>query len=32
LQGDVFAGAPISRPDGFRTARVTTGFNLNFNY
>jgi hemolysin activation/secretion protein len=32
LQADLFAGAPIHKPDGFRTDRVATGFNLNFDY
>lgn len=32
LQGDLFGGAPIDRPDGFRSASVTTGFNLNYDY
>lgn len=32
LQGDVFAGAPIHRPAGFQTARIATGFNLNYEY
>ena len=32
LQGDVFAGAPIHRPEGFQTARIATGFNLNYEY
>ena len=25
---DLFAGKPLSRPEGFRTANTTTGFNL----
>jgi hemolysin activation/secretion protein len=29
LQGELFAGAPLRKPDGFRTAAVTHGFNLN---
>lgn len=32
LQADVFAGAPLHKPAGFRTAKVTTGFNLNYEY
>ena len=32
LNYDVFAGAPISKPEGYRTAKVTTGFNLNFSF
>lgn len=29
---DFFVGAPISKPAGYRTARVTTGFNLNLGF
>jgi len=29
LNYDFFVGAPISKPQGFRTAKVTLGFNLN---
>jgi len=32
LQGELFAGAPIDRPEGYRTASVATGFNLNYDY
>lgn len=32
LNYDLFAGIPLSRPDGFRTDPVTLGFNLNWNY
>lgn len=32
LQVDAFAGKPMRMPAGFRTARVTTGFNLNYEY
>jgi hemolysin activation/secretion protein len=32
LNYDVFVGAPISKPEGYRTARVTTGFNLNLSF
>jgi hemolysin activation/secretion protein len=32
LQADVFTGKPLHRPAGFRTARVTTGFNLTYEY
>jgi hemolysin activation/secretion protein len=32
LNYDVFVGAPISKPEGYRTAGVTTGFNLNFSF
>jgi len=32
LSYDVFVGAPIRRPEGFRTARVTAGFNLNYSF
>ena len=29
---DVFAGQPISKPDGFKTATTTAGFNLSWTY
>ncbi|MDR6887407.1 hemolysin activation/secretion protein, partial [Variovorax sp. 3319] len=29
LSYDLFMGAPISKPEGYRTARTTFGFNLN---
>ena len=29
LSYDFFVGAPISKPEGYRTAKVTLGFNLN---
>jgi len=29
---DVFAGAPISRPDGYRTAHRVAGFNVNWSF
>lgn len=32
LHADVFAGKPVRMPEGFRTARVTAGFNLNYEY
>ncbi|MCR6480416.1 ShlB/FhaC/HecB family hemolysin secretion/activation protein [Variovorax sp. ZS18.2.2] len=32
LSYDVFVGAPISKPEGYQTAKVTTGFNLNFSF
>jgi hemolysin activation/secretion protein len=32
LNCDLFAGAPISKPEGYRTSRVTTGFNLNYSF
>lgn len=32
LQIDVFSGRPISKPEHFRTARNTGGFNLNYQY
>lgn len=32
LSYDLFAGAPLSKPIGFRTARVTSGFNLNYSF
>jgi hypothetical protein len=27
-----FIGAPISKPEGYRTAKVTLGFNLNASF
>jgi hemolysin activation/secretion protein len=32
LNYDLFVGAPISKPEGYRTARVTGGFNLNYGF
>lgn len=32
LQADVFAGEPVRMPEGFRTARVAAGFNLNYEF
>jgi len=32
LAWDVFAGAPVSKPDGFRTARHTGGVNLTWSF
>jgi hemolysin activation/secretion protein len=32
LQLETFAGKPVRMPAGFRTARATTGFNLNYEY
>lgn len=32
LNYDLFVGAPISKPEGYRTARTTAGFNLNFSF
>ncbi|HAV37541.1 MAG TPA: hypothetical protein DCX52_14510 [Massilia sp.] len=32
LQFDGFAGKPLRKPVGFRTARVASGFNLNYEY
>lgn len=29
---DVFAGQPIKKPDGFKTAQTTAGFNLNWSF
>lgn len=29
---DLFAGVPLSKPDGFKTSPVTLGFNLNWNF
>ncbi|WP_353154713.1 ShlB/FhaC/HecB family hemolysin secretion/activation protein [Herminiimonas fonticola] len=29
---DIFVGQPIKKPDGFRTANTTAGFNLNWSY
>jgi hypothetical protein len=28
----VFAGKPVRMPEGFRTARVAAGFNLNYDF
>ena len=32
LAYDLFVGAPIWKPEGFHTARVTAGFNLTFSF
>jgi hypothetical protein len=32
LSYDFFVGAPISKPEGYRTAKVTAGFNLNYSF
>lgn len=32
LNYDVFVGAPVWKPEGYRTARVTAGFNLNVSF
>lgn len=32
LSYDLFAGSPVSKPDGFKTSHITTGFNLNWSY
>ena len=32
LSYDLFVGAPIHKPEGYRTARVTSGFNLNYRF
>ncbi|WP_409171578.1 ShlB/FhaC/HecB family hemolysin secretion/activation protein [Variovorax sp. H27-G14] len=32
LNCDLFVGAPVSKPQGYRTAKVTAGFNLNFSF
>ncbi|MBT2324086.1 ShlB/FhaC/HecB family hemolysin secretion/activation protein [Variovorax paradoxus] len=32
LNYDLFVGAPIAKPEGYRTARTTAGFNLNFSF
>ncbi|KQU83841.1 hypothetical protein ASC78_12740 [Variovorax sp. Root318D1] len=32
LSYDLFMGAPISKPEGYRTAKVTLGFNLNASF
>jgi len=29
---DIFAGQPLSKPEGFKTADTTTGFNLNASF
>jgi hemolysin activation/secretion protein len=32
LSYDFFVGAPVSKPEGYRTAKVTLGFNLNASF
>lgn len=32
LSYDIFAGQPLSKPEGFKTADTTTGFNLNASF
>lgn len=32
LSYDLFAGTPLAKPDGYKTAHVTTGFHLNWSY
>ena len=32
LQYDVFVGAPVRKPEGFKTANRTAGFNLNYSF
>lgn len=32
MQYDVFIGAPLSKPEGFKTASYVTGFSLNMNF
>jgi hemolysin activation/secretion protein len=32
MQYDVFVGAPLYKPDGFKTAETTAGFNLNLSW
>jgi hemolysin activation/secretion protein len=32
LSYDFFMGAPISKPEGYRTAKTTFGFNLNASF
>jgi hypothetical protein len=32
LSYDLFVGTPLSKPDGFNTSHITTGFNLNWSY
>ena len=32
LQYDVFVGAPVRKPEGFKTASRTAGFNLNYSF
>jgi len=32
LSYDFFVGAPIKKPEGYRTAKTTAGFNLNFTF
>jgi hemolysin activation/secretion protein len=29
---DFFVGKPIAKPEGYRTARTTAGFNLNYSF
>jgi hemolysin activation/secretion protein len=32
LSFDLFAGSPLSKPDGFKTSHITTGFHLNWSF
>jgi hemolysin activation/secretion protein len=32
LSYDFFVGAPVAKPQGFRTARLASGFNLNYSF
>ncbi|MDP9897881.1 ShlB/FhaC/HecB family hemolysin secretion/activation protein [Variovorax ginsengisoli] len=32
LSYDLFIGVPISKPEGYRTAKTTAGFNLNYSF
>jgi hemolysin activation/secretion protein len=32
LNYDLFVATPIAKPEGYRTARVTGGVNLNFSF
>lgn len=32
LSFDLFVGAPIKKPEGYRTAKTTAGFNLNYSF
>ncbi|HAF2131157.1 TPA: ShlB/FhaC/HecB family hemolysin secretion/activation protein [Salmonella enterica] len=32
LSYDLFMGRPLSRPDGFKTSRITTGFSVSWRY
>ena len=32
LSYDIFIGAPVWKPQGFRTARLASGFNLNYSF